>query len=175
MKEWIKIVGDLAPTVATALGGPYAGMAVKALKKGLFGDESCSDDELSKMLMTPEGMIHLKKIENDFLVQMEEIGLKRDQLSVEDRKSARKMAIDTTLAPQIILSALVIFGFFYFSAYVVNLPLGETQAAIVNQIIGALIMGLGMVLKFWFGGGPSDKNMQDKLHDSVPASKVKGK
>ena len=172
MKDWIKIVGDLAPTLATALGGPYAGIAVQAIKKGLTGGDDCSDSDISNLLMSPEGLAKLKKIECDFIVQVEEIGLKKDQLKADDRKSARKMAVDTTLAPQIILSSLVIFGFFYFSAYVVNLELGETQAAIVNQIIGALIMGLGMVLKFWFGGGPSDKNMQDKLHDSVPASKV---
>jgi hypothetical protein len=35
--DWKKIVGAVAPTLATALGGPLAGMAAAAVSDALLG------------------------------------------------------------------------------------------------------------------------------------------
>ena len=40
------LLGQVAPTIATALGGPLAGVAVKTLSNVLLGHENGSEDEV---------------------------------------------------------------------------------------------------------------------------------
>ena len=74
-----KTLAGIAPTLATALGGPLAGIAVKAAV-GAFGlNDDATANDLAKAVAsaTPEQLAALKKIDNDFAVQM------------RDRKSTR--------------------------------------------------------------------------------------
>ena len=76
------LLGQIAPTIATAIGGPVAGMAVKALAGALGLSQDASSDDVQTALMnaTPEQLAAVKKIDADFKVQMKE-------LDIEDRKA----------------------------------------------------------------------------------------
>ena len=44
------LLGQIAPSIATALGGPLAGVAVKTLSSALFGHEDASEDQISEAM-----------------------------------------------------------------------------------------------------------------------------
>ena len=53
LKTFGPLIGSVAPTIATALGGPVAGMAVKALSGALFGHEDATSDDIKTALANP--------------------------------------------------------------------------------------------------------------------------
>jgi hypothetical protein len=66
-----KIIGEVAPTLATALGGPLAGAAVAAIAKALGTSE---DDLPSKVeSMTAADLIAIKRADQEFALKMQEM------------------------------------------------------------------------------------------------------
>ena len=46
MKDWKDLIAAVAPTIATALGGPMAGFAVRTLSNTLLGHENGSEADI---------------------------------------------------------------------------------------------------------------------------------
>ena len=77
LKTFGPLLGSIAPSIATALGGPLAGMGVKALSQALLGNENGTAEELSAALSSasPEQLSVVKKIDADFKVQMKSLDI----------------------------------------------------------------------------------------------------
>ena len=56
------LLGQIAPTIATALGGPLAGIAVKTLSAVLLGHENGSEDDVKAAMTSasPDQLVALK-------------------------------------------------------------------------------------------------------------------
>ncbi len=72
LKAFGPLLSSVAPSIATALGGPLAGLGVKALSKALLGAEDFSEEAVMDAIATasPEQLAAVKKIDADFKVQM---------------------------------------------------------------------------------------------------------
>ena len=70
-----EILGVVAPTLGTALGGSMGGMAGKMIADalGVDNNEKAISDAISNA--TPEQLAQIKKIESDFKVQMKALDL----------------------------------------------------------------------------------------------------
>ena len=100
-------LATFAPTVATALGGPLAGLAVSTLEKA-FGLDPAATVESKEAAInaalvaaTPDQIVALKAGEQAFQEKMKELGITEAQLVYADLDSARKMQIavkDPTVA-----------------------------------------------------------------------------
>ena len=111
LKTFGPLIGSVAPTIATALGGPVAGMAVKALSGALFGHDSATEEEIQAALANPtaDQLSALKKIDADFKVQMKSLDIDLERIAAADRDSARQMAIQThDWTPRILAVVVVI-------------------------------------------------------------------
>jgi hypothetical protein len=108
------LLGQLAPTIATAIGGPIAGMAVKALAGalGLSQDASSEDVEAALINATPEQLAAIKKVDADFKVQMKELDIDLEKIAAGDRDSARNMQMHTNDWIPRAMAIMVTFGFF---------------------------------------------------------------
>jgi hypothetical protein len=107
--DWLK---QIAPTVATALGGPLAGMAVSAISKAIGVDEDKVQDMISSNKLNADQVAQLKLAEIELAKQAQELGLNFEKLEVEDRKSAREMQATTrSMMPPLLASAVTV-GFF---------------------------------------------------------------
>ena len=74
MKGLLKnIVGAVAPTLGTALGGPMGGMAANMISEVLGVPNTPKAIEKGIAEATPEQMLELKKAEQAFEVQMKEL------------------------------------------------------------------------------------------------------
>jgi hypothetical protein len=71
MTNLTAILGAVAPTLATAMGGPLGGMAIKMVSDKLGLSESTMEAvEAAMSNATPEQLAEVKKVEADFKVQM---------------------------------------------------------------------------------------------------------
>lgn len=172
MKKLGEIIKGIAPTLATAIGGPFAGTATKFIAGKLFGDENMDEQDLALALKgaTPEQLGQLKKIDNDFKVEMKQMDVDLQALAVDDRKSARNLAKSTTLWPQIILSTIFIVGYFVilWLLFSGTIQLPDNIRDMANILLGVLTGGIPMILRFWFGGSPDDKDRMDAIYNSTP-------
>ena len=148
-----KLIENVAPTIATALGGPVAGMAVKALSTALLGHADGSEDDIRTALATatPDQIAAIKKIDADFKVQMKSLDIDLVRIAASDRASARDMAVGThSLTPSIMSYVIVVcwavIQYFLFT-HVIEASMRELIARVLGTLDGALML----VLSFWFG------------------------
>ena len=175
MKNWRRMVNVIAPTLAATLGGPLAGMAVRAVSQGLLGKGDATDSEIYEALLDPAAAGKLKEIEAKFNIEMKSLDVDLAKIEADDRDSARDFSENTSIAPQVIISTLFIVGFFavliIVFAGLVNLT-GSAETIIVFML-GVLSSGVTMVIKFWFGGNVHESKQIDKMFDSIPRSSLK--
>ena len=86
MKNLKSILGVLAPTLGTALGGPLGGMAARALSEALLGKPDGSIDDLEEVigLASPDQLANIKKIEADFKVQLKALDVDIAKINADE-------------------------------------------------------------------------------------------
>ena len=165
MKGLKKLIAGVAPTLASALGGPFAGTAAKFIANKLLGKDDASEAELSLAIAsaTPEELGNLKKIDNDFSVEMGRQGIDIYALEVDDRKDARSMA-KLNMWPQIVLSVIFIGGYFglLYMLFSGKVEIPESMQTMANILIGVMTANIPQIMSFWFGSshGSKSKNPQ---------------
>jgi hypothetical protein len=143
------IVGAVAPTLGTALGGPLGGAAASAIA-GVLG---CDNDpqSLQKALAkaTPEQLSEIKKAELDFEARMKELDVDLYALQTADTADARKhFAKDWTARFLAIALCLLFAGYI---VLVTILPPDQNSDAIINLILGSITGSFSTVIAFYFG------------------------
>jgi hypothetical protein len=158
------ILKQIAPTAITALAGPAAPLAL-AVMKGVMGDKGMSDGDLETALVSaaadPSQVVKLKEIEAQLKAQEQATGIRFAELEVEDRQGARQLAIQTSIIPQVVLSALFIVGYFV----VLGLFFSERLRVPMNEafmvMLGVLTAGVPQVMAFWLGSSSGSKAKTD--------------
>ena len=166
--DWLM---KLAPTVATALGGPLAGIAVSALSKVLGVDESKVNDILQSGQMTGEQIAAIKIAELELKQKESDNGFKFAELDVRDRESARQMQIaNKSLTPEV-LSWIIVAATIGLEGWVLlnGLPAGAPDL-VVGRILGTLDTAFAGVLAYWLGS-----TVSAKLKDATIAQQAASK
>ena len=162
--NWLE---QVAPTIATALGGPLAGLAVEAVSKvlGIGADETKQLLETGKM--TADQIAQVKVAEIELQKQAQQLGLNFEQLAVDDRKSARSMQIETKSSMPAVLSCGITVGFFGILIAVMRDP-----AVAANQPLLIMLGSLGTawiaVVNYWFGTTNGSQRKDQMLFNSSP-------
>lgn len=147
-------VAGVAPTIATALGGPLAGAAVATLRDKLFGeDASVGDRALEEALMAgdPETMLKVKEAEVSFRKAVLDAGLEARRIAAADRADARAREVATKDRTPAVLGTAVIGGFFAVLGIMLwrDVPTqAETEFSI---LLGALATMSAAVVNYYFG------------------------
>lgn len=155
-------IATVAPTVALALGGPVAGLAVTALSQALTGKQDTSSDQLALMLAKPtaDQITKLKEAEQAFAQKMKELDINIIQIAAADLASARQREMTTGdhLTPRV-LAVLVSVGFFGILGWMLNNAIPPTGKEALLVMLGALGTGWTAVLSYYFGSsaGSFDK------------------
>lgn len=162
--DWKSMLGTVAPMLGTAVGGPFGAMAGKMLGNALLGNEDATEDEIALALQnaSPETLLKVKQAELELQAKLKELGIKEQQLAYQDTADARDMAKKTTLAPQMILSALFIGGYFVlvFILFSGQIAIDDSIRDMSNILIGVLTGSFPSIMQFWFGSshGSKEKN-----------------
>ena len=159
------LLGQIAPTIATAIGGPVAGMAVKALAGALGLSQDSSSDDVQEALMnaTPEQLAAVKKIDADFKVQMKELDIDLERIAAGDRDSARNMQMQTNDWIPRAMAIMVTFGFFGILAWLLIKGVPPSGSETLIYMLGALGTAWTGIVQFYFGSSAGSKAKTDAL------------
>ena len=150
MKDMLKsLVGAVAPTIGTALGGPMGGMAANMIADVLGVPNNPKAIEKAIQEATPEQMLELKKVEQDFELQMKELDVDVFKLETADIQDARgKFSKDWTAR---IVGVAVVGGFMGYIFLVTLQPPEQNSEALINLVLGYLGGLASAVISFYFG------------------------
>jgi len=167
--SWKETILNLAPTVATALGGPLAGVAVSALGK-VFGISNATTELVADVInsgkLTPDQISEIKKLELQFQNDEAERGFKYAEIAYKNTQGARDMQIATRSKVPAVLSVLITLGFFGILIGMMWGKLTTTDNQALLIMLGALAAAWGAIVNYWFG---SSHGSQTK--DEVKAQK----
>ena len=162
----INTLRALAPTLATALGGPMAGEAVSALI-GVVGGQDAED--VRKIIeggrLTTEQIGQLRQLELQFQANERECGFKYAELSFKDRDSARQANVaGATQRPLFWLSVMLLVLCLGTEITVLmrGLPQG-TSELVIGRVLGLLDAIAVTVLAYWYGTSSSSARKTELL------------
>lgn len=157
--DWKGTLATVAPAIATALGGPLAGIAVN-VAAGALGVEA-TEESVSAAILSgdPDSLVKLKEAEFSFKQSMKEAEIDLKKINADDRKSARALAVNTTLIPQVILSAIFIIAFalILHAVFAGDAVLSETMMNVGVFLLGILSAGITQIMNFFFGSSSGSK------------------
>jgi len=161
--NWLE---QIAPTIATALGGPLAGMAVSCVAKaiGVKPEEVQNVIQAGKMDATQ--VAALQQAELELKKQAQEMNLDFAKLSTEDRSSARNMQTNVRSFIPPTLSIIVTVGFF---GILIGLMLQKFQTSdALMLMLGSLGTAWTGIIAFYFGSSAGSQAKDELLHKSTP-------
>ncbi len=160
-----KAAGDIirgaAPGLAAALGGPFAGLAAQALIDNVLPGGDVATVGAKIAAMSPADIAMLKKVENDFIVAMEQAGIDRTKLVYADIANARDR--EKTLRDWVpaTLGLMITFGFFGIVAYMCLRALPSANEQVLTYMLGSLNTAWISVVAYYYGSSRgSDKKTE---------------
>jgi len=167
--DWKKIVGGLAPTVATALGGPLAGLATRAVSEALLGKPDGTDTEINAILRAdPNKVLDLKIAEMSLTKELADNDIDLEEIHAADRQSARSRQValkDKTpnyLAYMLTgMVALMVCGLIYLALS--GAVMEEGIKTILISIVAAMTTVWIMSMKYFFGSSSGSKAKDETI------------
>ena len=130
------LIGAVAPTIGTALGGPMGSMAANMVADVLGCDPDPKKIEKAVQAATPEQLAEIKKIDADFEVKMKELDVDLYALETADIQDARgKFSKDWTSR---VIGVTVVGGFMGYIFLVTLQPPEQNSEALINLVLGYL-------------------------------------
>jgi hypothetical protein len=159
----LEILGAVAPTIATALGGPLAGVATRTIADKLMGKPGASQEEVEQAILGASGadLVRMKEIEAEFAAQMKEADIELAQIDAGDRDSARDRQVKMRDWTPTLLGLVIIAGFFGVLAAIFLYGLPETGREVLLAMVGALAGMTSQISNYFFGSSAGSKEKQE--------------
>lgn len=159
--DWLKMI---APTLATAIGGPFGAMAYGVVAKvmGISADEAQKTIETGKL--TAEQISSVQLAEVEIKARAQELGLDFAKVAADDRKSARDMQTVTRSYLPPILAILVTLGFFGILVGMMTKTFAPTDALLL--MLGSLGTAWTGIIAFYFGSSAGSQAKDALLRKS---------
>jgi len=161
--NWKDTLATVAPTLATALGGPLAGAAARMVAEAIGLPEH--DDggiEQAVLMADPATLARLKEAELAFEKSLKELGIEKERIYAGDRANARQRQVETQdrtphqLAWAILFALFCVIGILAF----VEIPPGSKETFVM--LAGSLSTIAGMAATFFYGSS-SGSDLKTKL------------
>ncbi|MEQ9518642.1 MAG: hypothetical protein RLN89_04300 [Parvibaculum sp.] len=172
--EWKKIVATVAPGLATALGGPMAGVAVRGIATALWGEAQIGSApidvtaiEQAVLTASPEDLRKLKQAEFVFQRQMKELEVDLVRLAAGDRASARERQAKTGDKMPGFIASAALAGFFGILTAMIFAELPEGSQAPLNVMLGALGSLVVAIGNFYFGSSAGSSAKTTLIADLI--------
>ena len=165
VKKGLPLLGGLIGGPAGSLGAQAAiSLVSSALGKGEA--EITPESVVKTISANPESLVELRKLEMQHKERLQEFLLEERKLELQDVANARQRSTEVVKATgkidyfQYGLATVITVGFFSLTALMYFKPIPEASLGPINQLFGALVLGFGSVIGYFFGSskGSSDKN-----------------
>lgn len=166
--DWKSIVTTIAPTVASALGGPLAGAAVVAIGD-LMGISEPTQDKIKATIengqLTGDQVAAIRQLDAKLKAEESERGFKYAELEFKDRDSARRASVDGGTA-KLMFAMSVTLLLVTLGCELVVLFVGYPPALpdiVVGRILGLMDSVALMVLAYHYGTSSGSARKTDLL------------
>ena len=149
--SWKDTLAAIAPTLATALGGPMAGAATKFIADKLLGNEDASQDDIESAILnaSPADLTKLKELDNEFKLGMRKLDIDIFGLTVEDKGNAREHNKDSNM-PAVLSVSLTLFIIGIVCAlFYIEPPKGAES--VLFMLLGVVIKEWSNSMHYWYG------------------------
>lgn len=161
------IIAAVAPTLATALGGPLVGAAATILARtlGTTKADGTPDEKATAAILataSPDTLLKVKQAEFDLQKHMADLGVSLETLAVDDRKSARALQLASrsflvpSLAVMIVLAFIIMVGS-------TLLGYSHVEGALAGTLVGYLSAKCEQVVGFYFGSSAGSARKDELL------------
>lgn len=161
--DWL---AKLAPTAATLLGGPLAGLAVNLIGEAL-GLKDATKESIMEVVqsgtMTPEQIAAIKTAEANIKIRLRELDIKVEEIHAADRDSARKMQIQNRSWIPAVLTVLTVGGFFWLLIGSARGSFTLEGSDIMMLLLGVLARETAGVYAYWFGSSSGSAQKTEML------------
>lgn len=161
--DWKAALQAVAPAIATALGGPLAGLAATVVGRTLLGREQEAtttmqeaQEAVARAVATPEGLARLKEAEAKLLELSSQLTIRLEEVSAGDRASARAMAQEDRWTPRM-LAAGVFLGWLGLNSAVFAFGMPTGAGELLSRALGGLDALMAAVFAFYFGSSAGSK------------------
>lgn len=161
--EWL---AKLAPTAATLLGGPLAGLAVNMIGDALGLKDATKEtimDVVQSGTMTPEQVAAVKTAEANLKIKLKELDIRLEEIHAADRDSARRMQIQNRSWIPAVLSVLTVGGFFYLLYGAATGAFKLEGSDIMMLLLGVLARETAGVYAYWLGSSSGSAQKTELL------------
>ena len=160
----LQVLKTFAPTVATALGGPLAGAAAGALVS-VFGTKPGDDKGLENAILSasPDQLVAMRKVEDDFQVQMKQLGVTEEQLVYQDIASARTREEAVKDWTPTVLAYGITLGFFGVLVWMLVNGVPRFGGDVLLVMLGALQTAWVGITSYYFGSSVGARKGADAL------------
>lgn len=172
-----KVIGGIAPTIATALGGPMAGAAVNAIAEKLDiapqSDVADTEQAIVDALESgsPTVWAQVKRAEQDFKVQLKQLDIDLEKVHQEDRASARERQVALKDKAPGILAAVIMGIFtmvlvFQFMIVFRQIIIDPSSMRVLDASLGILSAAVVSVVSYYFGSSVGSKRKTELMGNS---------
>lgn len=171
--DWKSIIGAVAPTIATILGGPVAGTAVGALSSALLGKPDGTEAEVAAAVQTatPEILAKIKQADADLKTALANAGVRIEEVAAADRANARNREIQTkdyTTRGLAVIYTLIYFAVLW-AVWQYEVP--DSMHDTLNVLIGVLTASQAAIMNYYFGssaGSDAKTHILDRVVNHKP-------
>jgi hypothetical protein len=168
--KWKSVVQAVAPTLATALGGPLAGSAVQAIGAALLGKPEASEREVAQAVerAQPQALATLREADAAFAAEMARLELDLERLAADDRADARSREVQTgdKITPRA-LAVGITLGFFGVLAVMLARGLPAQGGDAILVMLGALGAAWTAVVSYYFGSSAGSQRKTEAIERLV--------
>ena len=165
------LIGAVAPSLATALGGPLAGMAVAKIAQAITGKADTTGYDVAAAIQSssdPDLLLKLKQADQEFAEHMRQLDIDLEGIAQKDRESARGREVAThDLTPRILAFAVVALTMIGEGYVLLHGIPSTTDGVVVGRILGTLDAALILVLSYYFGTSSGESRSREIMANQV--------
>lgn len=165
-----QIIAGVAPTLGTALLGPFGTLAGTFIASKLGtapGDTKAIEAAVTSG--SPDVMLKLQQAENDFKAHLADLKLSEDQLLASDTANARSREVSLHDSTPRILAYLVTAGFFGM-LYLMYRGKPAEGGDTLLVMLGSLGTAWGLVMSYYFGSSKGSSTKDETISAFVKKS-----
>ena len=160
--DWLKMI---APTLATAIGGPFGTMAYGLAAKVMNISPEEAQRTIESGKLTAEQIASVQLAEIEIKAKAQELGLDFAKVAADDRKSARDMQTATRSMLPPVLAILVTLGFFGILVGMMTKTFATSDALLL--MLGSLGTAWTGIIAIYFGSSAGSQAKNDLLSRAV--------
>ena len=163
--EWKSLLATVAPVLATAAGGPLAGVATKAIAAKLLGKPDAAPDQVEAAVLgaSPETLLKLRELDQQFEKDLQAAGIKLEEIEAADRANARAREVAVKDHMPAVLACGVTLGFFLVLGWMLVNGKPATGGDALLVMLGSLGTAFGSIVAYYYGSSAGSKLKTEAL------------